>query len=249
MSNGNDGESGKKRMRARASSKAWNIGQRLFTPNPKRGSRSPPLAPSSSSGRKPQPEVNVTPYPQALSTANTSPTAGPQVPGHIFDSSAGPGSTGAGPATSPVSFATTGQLAATPPTLAQVPPIPVALPQTLGPLEIRQRTADLLKIRLTPEEVEKIKWDETTPEQAKAVVEGVHKSLEGMPRHMGTMYKTLQYIKKYSTVIDVEIQYQPCITAFVWARMRTAIQVGDWFLFPNSYHKFDYFRISVARLG
>jgi hypothetical protein len=73
--------------------------------------------------------------------------------------------------------------------------------------------------------MEKIKWDETTPDQAKAVVEGVQKSLEGKPDHTGKMYKTLQYINKYSTIIDVAIQHQPCITALVWAGMRTVIQV------------------------
>ena len=123
-----------------------------------------------------------------------------------------------------------------PPTLDKAPPTPpTTLPHTLSPLEIRQRTADLLKDRLTPEEVEKINWDDTTPEQAKAVVEEVQKSLEGKPEHTGKMYKTLQYINKYATIIDVAIQHQPCITALVWAGMRTVIQVGDRPRSPNSY--------------
>ena len=235
MSNGNDGEPGKRSMRAWASAKVRNIGQRLSIPNPKRRSRSPSPAPSSSSGRKPQPEGSVTLFPQALSTAKTTSIAGPRAPGHTFASSAVASPTGAGLATSPVCSATTGQPAATPLTLAQTPPIPAALPQTLSPLEVRQLTADLLKKRLTPEEVEKIKWGETTEEQAKAVVEEVQKSLEGKPDHTGKVYKTLQYINQYSKIIDVAIQHQPCITALVWAGMRAVIQVCGHSLFVNLY--------------
>ena len=94
---------------------------------------------------------------------------------------------------------------------------------------------ELLKERLRPEEVEKIKWDETTPEQAKTVVQEIQNSLEGRPEHTGKMHKTLQYINKYATIVDVAIQHQPCITALVWAGMRTVIQVGDQPLFLNSY--------------
>ena len=104
-----------------------------------------------------------------------------------------------------------------------------------SPLEIRQRTVNLLKNRLTPEEVEEIEWDETTEEQAKAVIEEVQKSLEGKPEHTGKMYKTLQYINQYSKIIDVAIQHQPCITALVWAGVRTVIQVCDHSLFVNLY--------------
>ena len=227
MSNVNDGKSGRKSMRGWATAKARNIGQQLSIPSPKRKSRSPSPAPSSSSSRKPQPETSITPYPQALSTTNTPPIAEPRAPDHIIASSAIASPIGAGPATSPVSSTTTKQPAATPPTLAQALPTPTALPQTLSPLEIRQRTADLLKERLAPEEVEEIKWDETTEEQAKAVVEEVQKSLEGKPDHTGKMYKTLQYINQYSKIIDVAIQHQPCITALVWAGVRTVIQVGS----------------------
>ena len=235
MSNGNDGESGKKSMRAWASAKVRNIGQRLSIPKPKRRSRSPSPAPSSSSGRKPQPEGSVTPYPQAMPTAKTTPIAGPRALGHTFASSATASPTGTGPATPPVSSATTGQPAATPLTLAQTLPTHAALPQILSPLEIRQLTADLLKKRLTPEEVEEIRWDGTTEEQAKAVVEEVQKSLEGKPEHTGKMYKTLQYINQYSKIIDVAIQHQPCITALVWAGVRTVIQVCGHSLFVNLY--------------
>ena len=83
--------------------------------------------------------------------------------------------------------------------------------------------------------MEKIKWGETSLEQAKAVVEEVHKSLKGMPEYMGTMYKTLQYINKYATIIDVAIQHQPHITALVWAGLRAVIQVGGRLLSLNSY--------------
>ena len=222
-------------MRDWATAKAQNIGQHISIPSPKRKSRSPSPAPSSSSGRKPQASAGITPYPQALSTTNTPPIAESRAPDHTLASSAVASPTGAGPATSLVSSTTTKQPAATPPALAQAPPTPTALPQTLSPLEIRQRTVNLLKNRLTPEEVEEIEWDETTEEQAKAVIEEVQKSLEGKPEHTGKMYKTLQYINLYSKIIDVAIQHQPCITALVWAGVRTVIQVCGHSLFVNLY--------------
>ena len=222
-------------MRDWATAKARNIGQHISIPSSKPKSRSPSPAPSSSSGRKPQASASITPYPQALPTTNTPPIAGSRAPDHTLASSTAANPAGAGPAASPVSSTTTKQPAATPPTLAQAPPTPTALPQTLSPLEIRQRTADLLKIRLSPEELEKIKWDETTEEQAKAVVEEVQWSLEGKPEHTGKMYKTLQYINQYSKIIDVAIQHQPCITALIWAGVRTVIQVSGHSLFVNLY--------------
>ena len=234
MSNGNDGRSGRTSIRVWAAARVRDIGQYLSIPSSKQRSRSPSPAPSSSSGWKPQAEAR-TPYPQALPTTNTPPIAGPRVPDHTLASSAIASPTGAGPVISPISLTTTKQPAATPPTLAQKHPTPTALPQTLSPLEIRQRTADLLKERLTPEEIEKIKWDETTEEQAKDVVEEVQKSLEGKPEHTGKMYKTLQYINQYSKIIDVAIQHQPCITALVWAGVRTVIQVSGNILFVNLY--------------
>jgi len=96
--------------------------------------------------------------------------------------------------------------------------------------EIRERTAELLRKKLRPEEVEKLKWDETTAEQAKEVVNTVKQSMEGKPEHTGKMYKTLQYVNKYCTIIDVAIQHQPQITALVWAGVRTVIQVCELFL-------------------
>ena len=110
-----------------------------------------------------------------------------------------------------------------------------ARPQVLSPFEIRQRTADLLKKRLTPEEVKKIKWGETTEEQAKAVIEEVRWSLKKKPDHTGKIYKTLQYINNYSQIIDVAIQHQPHITALVWAGVRTVIQVRGHYLYVNFY--------------
>ena len=216
MSSIGDSKLGKKSTQGRIAASIRNFGHSLPTPNFRRRSRSlspaPPASPSSD--RKTPPVATITPSTQVLSATNTRPTAGPSAPSHTFASSAdaSPTGTGTGPAISP--------------TLVQTPPTPTALLQTLSPLEIRQRTADLLKDRLTPEEVEEIKWDETTPEQAKAVVEGVQKSLEGKPEHAGKMYKALQYVNKYSTIVDVAIQHQPCITALVWAGMRTVIQVG-----------------------
>ena len=220
MSDGNDSKSGK--TRKNVPDRIRSFGRHLLTPNFGRKSRSPsPTA----SGRKTLSVVATASGVQAPSSKSTPPAASLSAPGHTFAGSTVASSTG--PATSPTSSAATGQSAATLPTLAQTPSAPTTLPQTLSPLEIRQHTADLLKERLTPEEVERIKWDETTPEQARAVVEGVQKSLEGKPKHTGKMYKTLQYINKYSTIIDVAIQHQPCITALVWAGMRTVIQVGD----------------------
>ena len=216
MSNSNDNKSGKRSTRDWVSAK---IRKHLPIPNSSRRSKSLSPGPSSSSERKTPP----TPCTQA-SAANTPPTARPSAPSHTFASSTAANPTGAAPATPPMRSATTGQPAAILATLAQTPTA-TALPQTLSPLEIRQRTADLLKIRLTSEEAKKIKWDETTEEQAKAVVEGVQRSLKGKPDHTGKMYKTLQYINQYSKIIDMAIQHQPCITALVWAGMRTVIQV------------------------
>ena len=221
-------------MRDRVVAEVRNFGHRLSIPRfrGRSGSQSP--APSSSPGGKAPPDAAVTPCTQVLHTTNTSPTTGPLAPSYKATSSTTAKPTGAGPATFPASSVTTGKPAASLPALAQVPPAPTIRPRTLSPIEIRQRTADLLKKRLTPGEVEKIKWEETTEEQAKAVVEGVQKSLEGKPEHKG-MYKTLQYINKYATIIDVAIQHQPCITALVWAGMRAVIQVGDRLLPLNSY--------------
>ena len=207
-------------MRDWASAKIQNIGQHLPIPNSGRRSKSLSPAPSSSSDRKTLP----TPFTQPLSTANTPPTGRPSDPDHTFASSTAGSPTGAAPATSSTRSATTGQPAVTLPTVAQTPTA-TTLPQTLSPLEIRQRTADLLKKRLTPEEAEEIKWDETTEEQAKVVVEEVQRSLEGKPDHTGKMYKTLQYVNLYSKIIDVAVQHQPYITALVWAGVRTVIQV------------------------
>ena len=221
-------------MRVRATAWVRDISQHLRIPSSKQRPRSPSPAPSSSSGRKPQPETR-TPYPQALPTTNTPPIAGPRVPDHTLAGSAIASPTGAGPVISPISSTTTKQPATTPPTLAEKHPTPTALPRTLSPLEIHQRTADLLKKRLAPEEVKKINWEETTEEQAKDVVEKVKKSLEEKPEHTGKMYKTLQYINLYSKIIDVAIQHQPCITALVWAGVRTVIQVCGNFLSVNLY--------------
>ena len=226
MSNINRSKSGNKRMRDRVMTEVRNFGHRLSMPSFRGRSRSPPPAPSSSSGRKAPPDAAVIPCTQVLPAPNTSPTAGPLAPSYIVTCSAAAKPIITGPATFSASLATTGQPTASLPALTQAPPTPTIRTRTLSPLEIRQRTADSLKKRLAPGEVEKIKWDETTEEQAKAVVEGVQKCLEGKPEHKG-MYKTLQHINKYATIIDVAIQHQPCITALVWAGMRTVIQVGD----------------------
>ena len=209
MSGGDGGKLGRKRIRDRVAARIRNF-------DPRARSRPPP----------------ITPCAQA---PNGSPTARLSAPSHTFANSTTPSptGTGAGSATFLASTATTWQPTATPSASSQTPPTPTDLPQTLSPLEIRQRTADLLKERLTPEEVGEIKWDETTPEQAKAVVEEVRKSMEGKPEHTGKMYKTLQYINTYSKIIDVAIQHQPYITALVWAGVRTVIQVCGWLLFLN----------------
>ena len=163
----------------------------------------------------------------AAITPSTPAAAGPSALSHALTSSTAVNPTGAGSPTPNLvhaSATTARQLTATS-TLAHPVPTLIAPPRTLTTLEIRERTANLLKERLTPEEAGKLNWDETTPEQAKAVVEEIQKSLEGKPEHTGKMYKTLQYINNYSKIIDVAIQHQPCITALVWAGMRTVIQV------------------------
>ena len=228
MSDGDGRKSGKKSVLDRVSVRIRNFGQHLSTPNIRRRSRSLSPTPSSPSSKETSPAAAVTPGTPVQPTTNASSASGPPAPNHTLVSSTAASPTGAGPATPAASSATIGQPAAT-------LPIPTTLPQTLSPLEIRQRTAELLKERLKSEEVEKIKWDETTPEQAKAVVQEVQKSFEGRPEHIGKMHKTLQYINKYATIVDVAIQHQPCITALVWAGMRTVIQVGDQPLFLNSY--------------
>lgn len=42
--------------------------------------------------------------------------------------------------------------------------------------------------------------------------------------------RILQYINKYSRIVDVAIQYQPEITALVWPAIRPLIQVVSLFL-------------------
>ena len=209
MPGGGGSKAGRKRIRDRVA--AW-----IRNFDPRSRSRPPP----------------ITPCAQA---PNASPTARLSAPSHIFANSttASPIGTGIGSAAFPDSAATSGKPTATPPASTQTPPTPTTLPQTLSPHEIRQRTADLLKERLTPDEVGEIKWDETTPEQAKAVVVEVRKSMEGKPEHTRKMYKTLQCINTYFKIIDVAIQHQPCITALVWAGVRTVIQVCSQLLFLN----------------
>jgi len=214
-------------MRDQLAARIRNFGEHLPTPSFKRRSKSLSPGPSSSDSRKTSPARATTPGAQWLPVTNTPSAAGPSAPSHAFTTSTTASPSGTGPTTPHTVSTTTGQPATTLSTSAQPLPIPAALPQTLSPLEIRQRIAKLLEKRLTAEEVKKIKWEETTPEQAKAVVEEVKNSLEGKPEHSEKMYKSLQYINKYAKIIDVAIQHQPCITALVWAGMRTVIQVSD----------------------
>ena len=225
MSDGDGRKSGKKSVLDRVSVRIRNFGQHLSTPNVRRRPRSLSPIPSSPFSKETSPAA-VTPGTPVRSATNISSASGPPAPSHTVASSTAASPTGTSAATPTTSSATIGQPAAT---LL----IPTTLPQTLSPLEIRQRTAELLKERLKPEEVEKIKWDETTPEQAKAVVQEVQKSFEGKPEHTGKMYKTLQYINMYATIVDVATQHQPSITALVWAGMRAVIQVGGQPLFLN----------------
>ena len=222
-------------MQNRVTARIRNFGQCLPIPKFRRRSRSPSLAPSSSSNEKTSSATAVTPGAGILSTTNTHPASGPPAPSPAFPSSTAAGATSTGLATPTNGTRALWGRAAPLLTFPQRRPVPTTLPQTLSPLEIRQRTAELLKDRLKPEELEKIKWDETTPEQAKAVVREVQKSLEGKPENTGKMHKTLQYINKYAKIVDVAIQHQPRITALVWAGMRTIIQVSDQLLLLNHY--------------
>ena len=234
MSKGSDSKSGKDGMLALVPSRIRNFGQHLRAPNFKRRSRSLSPSPSSSSSGKTSPAVAIAPGAQLLSVTNTPSAAGPSAPSHASTGSTTADHNGTRPATPLTVSTATGHPATTLSISTQTSPTATALPHTLSPLEIRQRTAELLEGRLTAEEVKKIKWEETAPEQAKAVVQEVKRSLEGKPEHSEKMYKTLQYINKYSTIIDVAIQHQPCITALVWAGMRTVIQVGAQPPFLNS---------------
>ena len=49
----------------------------------------------------------------------------------------------------------------------------------------------------------------------------------------------------YAKIIDVAIQHQPCITALVWAGVRTVIQVCGNFLFVNLYPR--HYEVSQGR--
>lgn len=209
----------------------------LATP-PVTGTPSPAPAPSGISPSTSRPSITTSPLaanPIAASpaTANliaTNPTANSPAGTHpAVASLTAAGSIAASPASASPSTAT---LSAA----AQSLPIAATLHQPLSPAEIRQRTVELLKERIRPEEVEKLKWDETTAEQAKEVVNTVTQSMEGKPKHTGKMYKTMQYVNKYCTIIDVAIQHQPQITALVWAGVRTVIQVCELFRWTASVH-------------
>ncbi|KAF8540469.1 hypothetical protein BDD12DRAFT_880424 [Trichophaea hybrida] len=109
--------------------------------------------------------------------------------------------------------------------------------QPLSRTEIHDRTASLLKQRLDPKEWERLKWDDyagTTTEQTRAVIDEVKHSMDGKREHSEKMYKILQYVNKYCTIVDIAIQHQPQITALVWAGVRTIIQLA-W----NRYETLD----------
>ena len=95
----------------------------------------------------------------------------------------------------------------------------------MPPPEIRRRTYDALKKRLTAEELCKVNWEGTTAEGAAKNIEDLKKNLGGK-KHSKTMNQTLQNINKYCLIVDTAIQHHPDITALVWAGARTLIQVS-----------------------
>ena len=99
----------------------------------------------------------------------------------------------------------------------------------LPPSEIRKRTYDALTRRLTPEELRRVGWEEyegTTADKAAENIEDLKETLSDKKQHSKTMSNILQYINKYSAIVDVAIQHNPDITALVWAVARTLIQVS-----------------------
>ena len=134
-------------------------------------------------------------------------------------------------ATSPISGASL-PISTTPPS----PGASIKL-QPLTPSEIRERTYDALKLRLQPDELDRLDWEKykgTTASKAEGDINDLKTKLEGNLQHSKSMNKILQYINKYCAIVDVAIQHHPDITALVWAGARTAIQVCPELVFANS---------------
>ena len=91
--------------------------------------------------------------------------------------------------------------------------------------EIRERTNAALARRLTPEELQEVKWEGSVDSTAK-VIEDLKTTLHDHNQHSKTVNNILQHINRYCAIVDIAIQHHPDITALVWAGARTLIQVS-----------------------
>ena len=118
---------------------------------------------------------------------------------------------------------------APPPSVHAAPPAEDASSQgRLRPLstsEIRERTNDALKKRLTLEELRGVKWEGSVGSTAK-IIEDLKTTLQDRNQHSKTANNILQNINKYCAIVDIAIQHHPDITSLVWAGARTLIQVS-----------------------
>ena len=91
--------------------------------------------------------------------------------------------------------------------------------------EIRERTNAALARRLTPEELQGVKWKGSVGSTAE-IIEDLKTTLHDHNQHSKTASNILQHINRYCTIVDIGIQHHPDITALVWAGARTLIQVS-----------------------
>ena len=97
--------------------------------------------------------------------------------------------------------------------------------------EIRERTNAVLTRRLTPEELQGVKWEESVGSTAK-IIEYLKTTLRD-GRHSKTTSNILQHIRRYCGIVDITTQHHlditthyPDITVPVWAGARPLIQVS-----------------------
>ena len=91
--------------------------------------------------------------------------------------------------------------------------------------EIRARTNAALARRLTPKELQEVKWEGSVDSTAK-IIEDLKTTLHDHNQHSKTVNNILQHINRYCAIVDIGIQHHPDITALVWAGARTLIQVS-----------------------
>ena len=91
--------------------------------------------------------------------------------------------------------------------------------------EIRKRTYAALARRLTSEELRGVRWERSVGSTA-GIIENLKTTLRDNNQQSKTTNNILQHINKYCAIVDIAIQHHPDITALVWARVRTLIQVS-----------------------